>query len=338
MLVAAALTLVAASPHGPTVVTDVRVHPELDGVTLVEVEATETAVPYSYRPYTDPDGTCRGVLRLRGVAEPFPITTIPVRDCNLAQVRIGYHPELETPELHLVFDLANPQVAVLSISRENATLLVRIGRRVGRPTPSPTFPQATPPPPPTSTPTPTASPPQPTPTPTAVPSPTATATAPPTPTSARQTSPPASTAASQPQPYPRPLDRWQGGTGSPPPPAGTTASAILEIVVSQRVDGSTLLRVTTDQALQRHAVLDFGDPRDPTRHVLLLLGIRAAEIPTLLEVDDTNLRAVQVTTAGEGRPAETQLGLLLTSCRVQVTQIATNGPHLVVVLTPREGG
>lgn len=326
-LALAILVAFAAATPEPPPSYPVRVYPERDGVTRVEVDANDPDVPYRYRQHSDVDGGPRGVLRLQGVHGPFDATAIPVRDCNLDRVRVVHHPELETPELHVVFDLVETGVTALSISRTGPTLVVLLGRRQRTATSDDAFPEALPTSPPTPTPTPS---------PTPAPSPSATPTAPPTPIVSRPTAAPRSPGPAPAPAAPRTLYRRDGKPGAPVPSPTTSASTITEMTVSQRADGSTLLRVTADQVIQRHAVLDFGDPRDPARHVLLFLGIRTTEIPTLLEVDGPCLRAVQVTTAALGRPAETQLGLVLTSSRVRVAEIATHGRHLVVVLAPRE--
>jgi hypothetical protein len=339
--------LIAASPAPLTVVRAVRVDPERSGVTRVEVDTGDPRVPYRYRQYSDLDGAPRGVLRLRGVTRSLAGDTIPIHDSNLEQIRIGLHPELEPPELHLVFDLTDRRVTVLSITRELTTLVIHVGRPGGTPTPglversvSPTPATASAPPPPPAPPsaalTPTA-----TPTPTAMPSPTPTPTASPT---AVPAPPPTRPAAHRPPPTPSspppraPRTLFRLDETAPPPDtvSGPTPIAITEMVVSTRADGSTMLRVSADEALPRHAILDYGDPRDPSRHVLLLLGVRATAAPSLLEVDGDCLRAIQIASAGAGRPAETQLGLVLASSRVRVTKVTTQGRHLVVVLAPPE--
>jgi hypothetical protein len=75
------------------------------------------------------DGTQpREVLQLVGIAEPFRVTRETIADANVAQVRIGHHPELDPPELHLVFDLSSDEVEVVRLERAGPRILIELAR------------------------------------------------------------------------------------------------------------------------------------------------------------------------------------------------------------------
>ncbi len=50
----------------------------------------------------------RELVRIEGVARPFPRPTIPVGTALVERVRLGYHPEGRTRQMHVVVDLADP--------------------------------------------------------------------------------------------------------------------------------------------------------------------------------------------------------------------------------------
>jgi hypothetical protein len=342
-----ALTLVAVVSFAvhPTAVTSIVVRAEEEGTTVVELTVNGPGVPYAYGQHRDPTGEARGELRLRGILEPYSGPTITVRDCNLVRVRVDHHPEVQPPELRLVFDLAEPEVTALGIVRDGNRLLVSLGRRAAAtltpsatptqtssPTPTPTATRALPTPTPTSTSTPSRSPTPlpPSPTPAAPPRPTRT----PRPT-ARPTPGPG-TEPARPSPTGGPLTLYRNPqaparAGSAP---GLTASAVTEIVTSRRPDGATLLRITADQPFLPHSVVDYRDPEDPTQHMLLLLGVAAPGAPPSLAVNDACLRRIEVGSAGEGRPPEVDLTLVLTSDRVRVGSPTTQGANLALLLEP----
>jgi uncharacterized protein (TIGR02266 family) len=50
----------------------------------------------------------RELVRIDGIRNPFPRTTIPVGSPLVERVRLGYHPEGRTSQMHVVVDLADP--------------------------------------------------------------------------------------------------------------------------------------------------------------------------------------------------------------------------------------
>lgn len=69
----------------------------------------------------------RAILRLAGVERPFQRPEIGVGSPQLVRIRTGYHPELRPRELHVVFDLAGPEVQVLGIESDGAEARVYLG-------------------------------------------------------------------------------------------------------------------------------------------------------------------------------------------------------------------
>lgn len=51
----------------------------------------------------------RELVRIEGVERPFPRPAIPVGTDLVERVRLGFHPEGRTPQMHVVIDLADPQ-------------------------------------------------------------------------------------------------------------------------------------------------------------------------------------------------------------------------------------
>jgi len=54
----------------------------------------------------------RELVRLRGASQPFPRTTIPVAADLIERIRTGFHPRDGANEIHVVLDLASPDVEV----------------------------------------------------------------------------------------------------------------------------------------------------------------------------------------------------------------------------------
>jgi uncharacterized protein (TIGR02266 family) len=71
----------------------------------------------------------RELIRLAGVHSPKPQSRIIVGTPEVLQVRIGYHPEAGKGELHVVLDIAHPEVAITGIQREPNRLRLHLQRR-----------------------------------------------------------------------------------------------------------------------------------------------------------------------------------------------------------------
>jgi hypothetical protein len=54
----------------------------------------------------------RELVRIQGVEQPFPRSELVVSSDLAERIRVGFHPERRTSELHVVVDLANPGVVL----------------------------------------------------------------------------------------------------------------------------------------------------------------------------------------------------------------------------------
>ncbi len=298
----------------------VQLRPSLPGLTVVEVDTDRPLAPYSYRHYRVAGAEPRQVLCLVGVAEAFPRQTVAVDDGTVRRLRIGLHHELEPPEAHLVFDLEDAAVEIVALEQLGSRLLVTLASPAGfaaaraaaraaatevpwaSPTPGEPSPTRTVPPPPTPTPalTPTVPPP-------VAPTPTATAT----------------------------VEPAVGPTATPtPPPVLVGPPEVLEITTSRRPDGTTLMRISTDQALPPAAVRHFRLFGTPPRFVVGLAAATAPSLPSSIRVGDLCLAGLHLVGGVNG--AELQIVLELAATGVTVARVAHQGRHVVVELTPPE--
>jgi uncharacterized protein (TIGR02266 family) len=71
----------------------------------------------------------RELIRLAGVRSPQPQARVVVGTAEVLQVRLGYHPEIGSGELHVVLDLSHPAVAVTGVEREPRRLRIHLQRR-----------------------------------------------------------------------------------------------------------------------------------------------------------------------------------------------------------------
>jgi len=266
----------------------------------------------------------RLVLRIKGVAQPYRHNIIAVNDRHLLQIRTGFHPEFTRPELHLVFDLTSPDLEAPDIRQEGQTVTVRLATRHPEPTPprpisrrvapSPTLiPRAT--------------------TPTPVPTP-----APSAPPPATSTPPPSVS----PTPRPRLVTQIHFYAATQyQPVAGEhsreAARYITEIVTSHRWDGSLLLRVTADAPLSPGSISQTRLPGPPPQQLLIVDGVTIPDPPQLLfEVEDANLSAIEIVPRSSTEPDQARLLLFLGSEQTVVSQIASRGRHLVLLLQPQD--
>jgi molecular chaperone DnaK len=71
----------------------------------------------------------RELIRLAGIRRPYPQSRVVVGTPEVLQVRLGYHPETGQGELHVVLDLARPEVAVAGIESDSHRLRIRLQRK-----------------------------------------------------------------------------------------------------------------------------------------------------------------------------------------------------------------
>jgi len=68
----------------------------------------------------------RELIRITGIAKPFPQVRIPVGTGEVKQVRIGYHESAKGNELHVVIDLASPNVRVTRVDPDGQRLRIHL--------------------------------------------------------------------------------------------------------------------------------------------------------------------------------------------------------------------
>ncbi|HEV7671167.1 MAG TPA: TIGR02266 family protein [Thermoanaerobaculia bacterium] len=71
-------------------------------------------------------GTPRELIRFKGIRHAYPATKVAGDTPELIQIRIGYH---SPDELHVVLDLAGPEVKVKSLNTSASRLVIRLGRK-----------------------------------------------------------------------------------------------------------------------------------------------------------------------------------------------------------------
>lgn len=76
-------------------------------------------------------------------------------------------------------------------------------------------------------------------------------------------------------------------------------SAIAEIVVSQRSNGATVLRISLADPLGTRRIRHRRDPLDPRRYEFIVQGLELAAAPTSIEVERPNLERLELTQSQE---------------------------------------
>lgn len=71
----------------------------------------------------------RELVRLSGIRRQFPQTRVTVGTPEVLQVRVGFHPETGGGELHVVLDLARPNVVVTGVEPGENRLRIRLQRK-----------------------------------------------------------------------------------------------------------------------------------------------------------------------------------------------------------------
>ena len=292
--VSAVLLAAATAVAAPRSVVDLDWSDDAGGTTTVLVTFDADLMPAAFRSYSVPKPP-REVVVVRGISETLEPRTIPVGDRNLLQIRSGLHREAGASEIHLVFDLADPAVRILDLSRHGAVLRVVLGSPPGSIAPAKPSPTPLPPTP--------------------------------TPASPRPTAPPPRS------PDPAPAAQPTGGLPSPvgaDPPG--PAERVTEITASPRGDGSTLLLVTADGRFAEGCarVIEVAD--EPARIIVTLRGLRAPDLPRTVELADGIVHRVRLIHDAETSHGELHMVLHLSDGAVAVTALTQVGAHLVVRL------
>lgn len=76
-------------------------------------------------------GPPRELVRIEGVARPFPRTSIPVGADLLERIRVGFHPEARRSQLHVVLDLASSEAGLDRTEAEGTELRLYLAQRDG---------------------------------------------------------------------------------------------------------------------------------------------------------------------------------------------------------------
>jgi hypothetical protein len=75
----------------------------------------------------------RELIRISGIDRPFPLARLVVGTGDVLQVRTGFHPSPEGNELHIVLDLAHPNVQVTRVEEGEGRLKVHLQRSPASP-------------------------------------------------------------------------------------------------------------------------------------------------------------------------------------------------------------
>ncbi len=70
----------------------------------------------------------RELIKVKGVRQAFNPTKLEAKTPELRQIRVGFHEDGAQGQLHIVLDLASPDVRVLGVRAEGVVVRVRLGR------------------------------------------------------------------------------------------------------------------------------------------------------------------------------------------------------------------
>ena len=71
----------------------------------------------------------RELIRISGIRRQFPQARVVVGIPEVLQIRVGYHPDKGRGELHVVLDLARPNVVVAGVEPGENRLRIRLQRK-----------------------------------------------------------------------------------------------------------------------------------------------------------------------------------------------------------------
>jgi uncharacterized protein (TIGR02266 family) len=119
----------AAPPTGPalTVVQKISFEQAFGGTDIV-LQGNGAVRPEAYEESRMGDPP-RELIRLFGIARPYPATKVAVGTGEVKQVRLGFHEKSGGNELHVVIDLASPGVKVTRIEAKDNQLRIHLQRQ-----------------------------------------------------------------------------------------------------------------------------------------------------------------------------------------------------------------
>ena len=74
-------------------------------------------------------GPVREVIRISGISQPFAVPSLRVGSAELLQIRTGFHTDRGRNQLHIVLDLAGPEVKVTGIEAAEKQLRIHVRAR-----------------------------------------------------------------------------------------------------------------------------------------------------------------------------------------------------------------
>lgn len=343
----------ASAPAGAAKLERVATTALADGLTVISLSFSET-IPNGRWRFERLQTPPRLLIRLRDCRTANIPQTYIINDGTIEKIRLGYHPEQQPPELYVVLSLATGNTRLGRITASGQALLVYVYRPPGEkiesgvPLPSP-IPTAIPPTPPPPRPAPTATPrplptQAPTPTiiptpisPTPLPSPTPIPTAAPTPRPSpapRPTLPPIPTPPLQsPTPRPREINSPAGGNPaiSPLRPPSGAGPRILEFKISQRPDGRSILRLTTDCEIPGGTFgLQYLPGEDPVEILSILNASNGAGV-IVADPSDPNLGEIELRRRQGPAGPSLDLHFHLKGREMRVLEIARQDKNLVLL-------
>ncbi|HEX3126458.1 MAG TPA: TIGR02266 family protein [Thermoanaerobaculia bacterium] len=119
----------AAPPTGPALTVLERVgFEQAFGGTDIVLQGNGAIRPESYEQSTMGDPP-RVLVRLFGIAKPYPSTKVAVGTGEVKQVRMGFHEKSGGNELHVVVDLAGPGIKVTRVEARDNQLRLHLQRQ-----------------------------------------------------------------------------------------------------------------------------------------------------------------------------------------------------------------
>ena len=273
-----------------------------DGLTVVTVHSDSEfeARHWTKARLSDP---ARVVVRLKSFGPQLPTMNIDVDDALLDRIRLGFHPEVDPPEVHLVMDLVSEDIEVAQIRPRGSDLLIYL---VGEQAPQASQTEVVK----TSSPNP-----------------------PPVPQAETQGVPAPSDPSDK-----QPADDWpppipqRKNLPEAPSVEPTFQARLVEFVATPRGDGTTSIRITTDRPLSTRAFDSYRVGEDPPYHVVSLSGVDPDDFDMVIPPDDPNIADLRIESKQEATGSRTDLVLDLRQSNVEVTRLVQDGVHLVLLL------
>ena len=98
-----------------------------DGLTVVTIH-TDSVVETRHWTSTRLSDPARAIFRLKAFGPALPAMKIEVGDGVIHRLRLGFHPEFNPPEVHLVMDLESKDVEIARIRASGKNLLIYVVR------------------------------------------------------------------------------------------------------------------------------------------------------------------------------------------------------------------